>query len=106
MMVMLLVTASMTGCAVQAPDTESEGATAKAEGSSSSALQNAGSGSGGETCPGGGAPACVKCSGKDCVWACAGDNTCGSVPGLVYCSYSSSVCRTFSFAPTWGKVMY
>jgi hypothetical protein len=103
-MVMLLVTASTAGCAAQVPDGESEGATAKTEGSAASALRIGGGGLT-ETCPGGGAPACVTCSGFKCVWACAGDNTCATDTNM--CAYSPGVCRTLSFSPgAFGKAIY
>lgn len=102
MMVMLSLTASMVGCAAQVPEGENEVATAKPEGSTASALRVGGSGA---SCPGGGAPACVTCSGLQCVWACAGDNTC--VADSEICAYSPGVCRTVSFSPGgFGKVIY
>lgn len=96
MLMTLLVTASMTGCAAQAQAPEGEGATAATEGSTESALQKGG-GDATQTCPGGGAPACVVCSQGKCVWACSGDNTCKTTTDI--CAYSPGVCRTISFSP-------
>jgi hypothetical protein len=99
MIVTLLLTASMAGCAAQA----AEGETTKAEGSNANALQIGGGGST-DMCPGGGAPACVKCSGIQCVYACAGANTCQTDANS--CAWAPKVCRTLSFSPGFGKVMY
>ena len=100
MMAMLLVTASMVGCAAQVPESESEAATATAEGSTASPLR-IGRGAAAESCPGGGAPSCVTCTSDDrCVWACAGGYTCTAPDpeGGILCGYSGE-CRTISFSP-------
>jgi hypothetical protein len=102
-MVMLLVTASMIGCAAQVPEGESEGATAATKGSTASPLQIGGLGV--AQCPGGRAPACVVCATGKCEWACAGGKTC-NVEGSI-CTYSPDTCRTLSFSPGFGgAVMY